>query len=43
MAEKAAHYEEILQTAQRHAALRDTITERAAGYDGSALLVRPQH
>ena len=43
MAEKAAHYDEILQTAQRHAAVRDTIAERAAGYDGAAFLIRPEH
>ncbi|UQX87415.1 NAD(P)H-dependent oxidoreductase [Jatrophihabitans telluris] len=43
MAEKSAHYDEILQTAQRHAKVRDTITERAADYDGADLIVRPEH
>ena len=34
MAEKRAHYREIRETAQRHAALRDEIEERASAYDG---------
>ena len=32
MAEKSAHYDEILQTAQRHAAQRPLIQERAAAF-----------
>ena len=35
MAEKRAHYDEILETAQRHAKVRDEITEQAATYDSS--------
>jgi multimeric flavodoxin WrbA len=41
MAEKRDHYIEILQTAQRHAAVRDTITEKAAAYASYDPLVRP--
>ncbi len=32
MAEKRDHYDEILETAQRHAEVRDEITEKAAAY-----------
>jgi multimeric flavodoxin WrbA len=41
MAEKRAHYAEILETAQRHAGVREEITEKAAGYDTYDRLVRP--
>jgi multimeric flavodoxin WrbA len=41
MAEKRAHYEEIVETATRHAKQRDLINERAATYDFSEHLVRP--
>jgi hypothetical protein len=34
MDEKRAHYKEIRDTAQRHAALRDEIEARASRYDG---------
>jgi multimeric flavodoxin WrbA len=41
MAEKSAHYDEILETAQRHAALRDSILEKASTYDSFDPVVRP--
>lgn len=41
MAEKHDHYEEIVETAARHAEHRDLIEERAAGYDFSHRLIRP--
>jgi multimeric flavodoxin WrbA len=41
MAEKRAHYDEILETAQRHAALRDQILEKASTYDSFNPAVRP--
>jgi len=41
MAEKRAHYAEILQTAQSHAKVRDAINEQAAGYDSFDPVVRP--
>jgi hypothetical protein len=41
MAEKRAHYDEILETAGRHAKVRDEITEKAATYDAYDRLVRP--
>jgi hypothetical protein len=41
MAEKRAHYVEILETAQRHAKVRDTILEKAAAYDSFHPVVRP--
>lgn len=42
LAEKRAHFDEIQQTAQRHAKLRDTITERAAAYADYDRVVRPR-
>jgi hypothetical protein len=41
MAEKRDHYAEILQTAQRHAAVRDAITEKAAAYTSYDPVIRP--
>jgi hypothetical protein len=41
MDEKRAHYKEIRDTAQRHAALRDEVEARASGYDGYDRIVRP--
>ena len=41
MAEKRDHYDEILQTARRHAKVRDQINEKAAPYDDYDLSVRP--
>ena len=41
MAEKRAHYDEILETAQRHAAQRDTVLEKASTYDSFDPVVRP--
>jgi hypothetical protein len=41
MAEKRAHYEEILETAQRHAAQREHIAAKAATYDSFDPVVRP--
>jgi multimeric flavodoxin WrbA len=41
MAEKRAHYEEILATAQGHAAQREQIVARAATYDSFDPAVRP--
>ena len=41
MAEKAAHYDEILQTAERHAAHRELTEERAAAYDQFHPVVTP--
>jgi multimeric flavodoxin WrbA len=41
MTEKRAHYREILETAQRHAAVRDQIEANASAYDGYDRLVRP--
>jgi len=43
LAEKRAHYQEILETAGRHAKVRDEIEEKAAAYDSSGWLVRPTH
>ena len=41
MAEKRAHYEEILETAKRHASQRDTVQERSSTYDSFDPVVRP--
>lgn len=41
MAEKRAHYDEILETAQRHAVLRDTVIEKASTYESFNPVVRP--
>jgi multimeric flavodoxin WrbA len=41
MAEKRAHYDEILSTAGQHAKVRESITEKAATYDGYDPLIRP--
>jgi multimeric flavodoxin WrbA len=41
MAEKRAHYVEIIETAGRHAAFRPLIDERAAGYSDDGWLTRP--
>lgn len=41
MAEKRAHYDEILETARRHAAVRDSIIEKASTYDSFDPVVRP--
>jgi multimeric flavodoxin WrbA len=41
MAEKRDHYEEIVETATRHAKQRDLIEERATTYDFSDHLTRP--
>jgi multimeric flavodoxin WrbA len=41
MAEKRAHYDEILETAHRHAALRESILERTSTYDSFDPVVRP--
>ena len=41
MDEKRAHFAEIRDTAQRHAALRDRIEEAAAPYDDYDRSVRP--
>lgn len=41
MREKHSHYEEILDTAQRHSALRDAIIERAVAYLDYDPTVRP--
>jgi multimeric flavodoxin WrbA len=40
MAERRDHYDEILDTAARHAKMQDVIAERVAGYD-DAFVVRP--
>ena len=42
MTEKREHYREILETAQRHAAVRDQIEAKASAYDGYDRLVRPE-
>lgn len=42
LSEKRSHYVEILETAQRHAAVRDTIEAKAAAYDGFDPVVRPE-
>jgi hypothetical protein len=41
MAEKRAHYDEILETAQGHAAQRERILEKASTYDSFDPVVRP--
>jgi multimeric flavodoxin WrbA len=41
MAERQDHYDEILETAQRHGKLREEITEKAAAYASYDRLVRP--
>jgi len=41
MAEKRAHYDEILRTADRHTLLRDLITDKAASYQEFDPAVRP--
>jgi multimeric flavodoxin WrbA len=41
LAEKRDHYDEILDTAAKQNAVRDVIEKKAAAYDGSSLLVRP--
>ena len=41
MAEKRAHYDEILETAQRHAALRESILAKASTYDSFDPVIRP--
>jgi multimeric flavodoxin WrbA len=41
MAEKQVHYDEILETAQRHAAQRELILEKASTYDSFDPVVRP--
>ena len=41
MAEKRAHYDEILETAQRHAALQESVLERASTYESFDPVVRP--
>jgi multimeric flavodoxin WrbA len=41
MAEKRAHYDEILETAQRHAKSREEIDEKAASYEAFDRLVSP--
>ncbi|MCW2867232.1 MAG: hypothetical protein JWR20_1420, partial [Marmoricola sp.] len=41
MAEKRAHYAEIVETAQRHAALRERVQEVAAAYDSFDPVLRP--
>jgi multimeric flavodoxin WrbA len=41
MAEKRDHYDEILQTAQNHATVRETILAKAAAYDAYDPVVRP--
>jgi multimeric flavodoxin WrbA len=41
MAEKKAHYEEILATAEAHAKVRDQITEKATTYDSYEPVSRP--
>jgi multimeric flavodoxin WrbA len=41
MAEKRDHYGEILDTAQRHARVRDEITEKATAYESFDPTVRP--
>jgi multimeric flavodoxin WrbA len=41
MREKSSHSQEILDTAQRHSAVRDAITERAAAYLDYDPVVRP--
>jgi hypothetical protein len=41
MREKRSHYEEILDTAQRHSTLQDAITERAAAYLDYHPIMRP--
>jgi hypothetical protein len=43
LAEKRAHYQEILETAQRHAKVRDEIEEKAAAYASPDWLVSPTH
>jgi multimeric flavodoxin WrbA len=41
MAEKRAHYDEILETAGRHAKVRDEINEKAAAYASYDRLISP--
>jgi hypothetical protein len=41
MDDKRLHYEEILQTAQHHAKIRDEIAERASHYHGYHPILRP--
>ncbi|BEP13359.1 flavodoxin family protein [Acidothermaceae bacterium B102] len=41
MAERRAHYDEILETAGRHAKVRDEINDKAAAYAAYDRLVRP--
>jgi multimeric flavodoxin WrbA len=41
MAEKRAHYDEILETAERHAAVRDQIDAKASTYRSFDPVVRP--
>jgi multimeric flavodoxin WrbA len=41
MTEKRAHYREIVETAQRHAAQREEIEARASAFDGYERFVRP--
>jgi multimeric flavodoxin WrbA len=41
MAEKRAHYAEILETAGRHAKVREEITAKAAGYNAFDPIVHP--
>jgi multimeric flavodoxin WrbA len=41
MAEKRAHYDEILETALRHAALRESILTKASTYDSFDPVIRP--
>lgn len=42
MAEKRDHYDEILQTAARHGAVRELIEARASAYDSYDPVVRPE-
>jgi multimeric flavodoxin WrbA len=42
MTEKRAHYVEILETAQRHAKVREEITAKAAAYQSFDPVVRPE-
>jgi hypothetical protein len=41
MDDKRRHYEEILLTAQQHAAVRDRITERAGHYSEHPPILHP--
>jgi hypothetical protein len=41
MVEKRAHYDEILDTAQRQAAQSGTVVEKASTYDSFDPVVRP--